>query len=354
MLASFVLRVVRAVLYPLVVAFDRVCCAASALNRRFGQRRGRSGSRGERTSRGAEARDVMEGFGVERWDDEYRYDPLEESKLASLGLASRESRRSTNVTFKNGLPDCRARLFWCDYQGKLVRYKTLAPGETHRQQTFETHPWTFTTVPDAGSDEPRRRLVVDGAPVYFPRASADESEDEEEGRAVAVIERPPFRTWTHDAHRHFPAFYREVTRAFLLSHARLRRDAAPRAASVETDATAHPEPEPEPFRRSRRLREKRARIDPSGGMGPAAHDDDGSFDVEEAIPGDARPGDGEDADAGSNPTTLGDLPPELAAFIVRLCAPTCPMYVRVEEVARAVETDTDTSSDDEDEDDVLD
>ena len=273
MLPPFVIRVVRAVLYPLVVAFDRVRWAASSLRRRFGQQRGRSGSRRGRTWRGVEARDAMEGFGIERWDDEYRYDPLEESKLASRGLASRESRRSTNVTFKNGLPDCRARLFWCDYQGKLVRYKTLAPGETHRQQTFETHPWTFTTVPDAGSDEPRRRLVVDGAPVYFPRASADESE-EEEGRAVAVIERPPFRTWTRDTHRHFPAFYREVTRAFLLSHARLRRDAAPRAAFVETEATVNPEAEPERVRRSRRLREKRARIHPSGDMGPAAHEDE--------------------------------------------------------------------------------
>ena len=353
MLPPFVLRVVRAVLYPLVVAFDRVRWAASSLRRRFGQQRGRSGSRRGRTWRGVEARDAMEGFGIERWDDEYRYDPLEESKLASRGLASRESRRSTNVTFMNGLPDCRARLFWCDYQGKLVRYKTLAPGETHRQQTFETHPWTFTTVPDAGSDEPRRRLVVDGAPVYFPRASADESE-EEEGRAVAVIERPPFRTWTRDTHRHFPAFYREVTRAFLLSHARLRRDAAPRAAFVETEATVNPEAEPERVRRSRRLREKRARIHPSGDMGPAAHDDDESFDAEEAVPEDARPGDGEDADAGSNPTTLGDLPPELAAYVVRLCAPTCPMYVRVDEAARAVDSETNTSSDDEDEDDVMD
>ena len=36
--------------------------------------------------------------------------------------------------------------------------RTLSPGETHRQQTFETHPWTFATVPERRRRRERRRL----------------------------------------------------------------------------------------------------------------------------------------------------------------------------------------------------
>ena len=35
------------------------------------------------------------------------------------------------------------------------------------------------------------------------------------------------------------------------------------------------------------------------------------------------------------PATLGDLPPELAHYVVRLAAPTCAVYVPVEDAVRA-------------------
>ena len=109
---------------------------------------------------GAGASDADEGCGLERWEAEFYRDPLDvpQARLVALGAASHESRVSTQVVFRNGVtdPPARCRLFWLDYQGKLVRYKTLDPGEMHRQQTFETHPWTFTTVPARGSPEPRQ------------------------------------------------------------------------------------------------------------------------------------------------------------------------------------------------------
>ena len=96
-------------------------------------------------------------YGVERYDDPERHDPLRDRLLPALGLASRESRHSVIVTFLNACGE-RCRLYWIDYAGKVVRYKTLSPGETHRQQTFETHPWTFATVPDDDAVASGRRL----------------------------------------------------------------------------------------------------------------------------------------------------------------------------------------------------
>ena len=34
-------------------------------------------------------------------------------------------------------------VFWVNYQGRRVKYKTLEPRETYMVSTFETHPWVF-------------------------------------------------------------------------------------------------------------------------------------------------------------------------------------------------------------------
>jgi hypothetical protein len=39
-----------------------------------------------------------------------------------------ESRHSTNIIFKNALTE-KARIYWVNYQGEPVRYKTLEPGQ---------------------------------------------------------------------------------------------------------------------------------------------------------------------------------------------------------------------------------
>jgi hypothetical protein len=204
----------------------------------------------------------------------------------------------------------------------------------HRQQTFETHPWTFTTVPARGSLEPRQRLVVEGAPVFFPRrrpesdprAPANET-DEEEGRIEATVTRPVLRRWTHDEHKSYPEFFKRVSRAFLLAHARLRREpSAP--------------PPPPPPRRSPRLLEKRVRhvvpqtrnaeSPPRQDVGPASAEDDANACENAGDEGRYSL----DSSLESFRTNLGDLPPELAVYVMRLAAPRCPQYRAVEDVVR--------------------
>ncbi len=286
----------------------------------FGRRAGGGAAESTSEPHGAGASDADEGYGLERWDAELYRDPLDapQARLVALGACSQESRHSTQVVFRNGVtdPPARCRLFWLDYQGKLVRYKTLNPGETHRQQTFETHPWTFTTVPARGSPEPRQRLVVDGSPVFFPRRPRGA-----DAEAVAEVRRPRLRRWTHDGHRHYPAFFKRASRAFLLTHARIRRE-PPSAAS--------------PPRRSRRLLEKRlARAEATvpDDVGPASAEDDANavFQRDDRSSPDSIGSALEDAGPAAPPTTLGDLPPELAAHILSLAAPRCPLYRAVED-----------------------
>lgn len=286
---------------------------------RFGRRAGGGGAESSEPH-GAGASDADEGYGLERWDAEFYRDPLDapQARLVALGACSQESRHSTQVVFRNGVtdPPARCRIFWLDYQGKLVRYKTLDPGETHRQQTFETHPWTFTTVPTRGSLEPKQRLVVDGSPVFFPRRPRGG-----DAEAVAEVRRPRLRRWTHDGHRHYPAFFKRVSRAFLLTHARIRRE----------PPAAPPAP-----RRSRRLLEKRlarAEASVSGDVGPASAEDDANamFERDDRSSLDSVGLVSEEPEPAPPPTTLGDLPPELAAYILSLAAPRCPLYRAVED-----------------------
>jgi len=400
-------------------------CARRLLH--VGRRAGAGSARGgpARASSGALGADAAEdtalGYGLARWERERRRDPMSDARLRELGLCSRESRHSTEVVFVNGLRDERARIYWVDYRGKPTRYKTLAPGERHRQQTFVTHPWTFTTVPDDDASDPERaaagprRLVVQGSPVYFPPpppAAASQSrttsnatgprgvdgdeEDPSESVAVAVVERPAERAWSHESHARFPAFFKDVARAFVLSHARLRRgDDDDRGAAFASDDETEPNrnrTEPtEPSapsssnkpdasartaraprwggtRRSPRLAERRRREAAAGGVRgggvrEAAADarDDAPAPLEEEGSAAARGSGGRESGARSSPSsgarsspssppsggipgpsrgrgrpaTLGDLPPELAHYVVRLAAPTCAVYVPVEDAVRA-------------------
>jgi hypothetical protein len=268
------------------------------------------------------ASDADEGYSLERWDKEFYRDPLDapQANLVALGACSRESRHSTSVVFRNAVadPPARCRVFWLDYQGKPVRYKTLDPGETHRQQTFETHPWTFTTVPTRGSlGEPKQRLVVDGSPVFFPRRPLFGGDAE----TVAEVRRPSLRRWTHESHILYPAFFKKVSQTFLLTHARIRRG---------PDPSSPPAP-----RRSRRLLEKRLlEASRDGDVGPASAEDDANamFERDDRSScdsvGEMFP---EEPEPAPQPTTLGDLPPELAAYIVSLAAPRVPLYRAVED-----------------------
>ena len=329
---------------------------------RSGVRRGRDwfrrqcGSRDENVAGGE-----PDSFDLDQWAAAEAHDPLSERSAQRLRLASRESRHSTNVIFKNATA-WRARIYWVNYQGEHVRYKTLEPGQAHRQQTFETHPWTFTTVPVEDAT-PRRRLVVEGGPVFFPTATSaarggrggerartnrfdDDSDDDgiddenDGGGRVFYIEQPPIRRWTHEGHKDFPSFFKQVSRTFLLSHARLRR----RAALETVDAL------PITSETCRRTFDKDE--DETGGhiqcpgvqaMGPAAHDDEcsamewdtshghvvGAWAENDEAAGGGKAVTGSGATA--KVTTLGDLPSELVAYVLKLAAPSVPVYAPIKE-----------------------
>jgi hypothetical protein len=55
-------------------------------------------------------------------------------------VKSEQGNQPVKVGFKNETAS-RLDLAWVNYEGKLVYYKTLQPGESFQQKTFETHPW---------------------------------------------------------------------------------------------------------------------------------------------------------------------------------------------------------------------
>ena len=202
------------------------------------------GSRGEED----DDKDAPIDFSTDAWRAPMYRDPLEElTPTQQLGIRSVESRHHTEVTFRNATKG-KARLFWLNYWGDEIAYKTLAPGQMHTQQTFETQPWTFATFSDDDDEGEtrRRRLVTDGgAAVFWPTRSEEEiaADDVDGGRAalrrrrerlraarvppdpgrVCAIREPASTPWTREAHStKFPLFFRLACRELVLSHARLR------------------------------------------------------------------------------------------------------------------------------------
>ncbi len=67
----------------------------------------------------------------------------EARELACRGegaLRSRNSDVSTKARFANRSVEV-VTVYWLDFAGERVRYKTLQPGESYTQQTYLTHPW---------------------------------------------------------------------------------------------------------------------------------------------------------------------------------------------------------------------
>lgn len=60
------------------------------------------------------------------------------------GLRSVRSDQATAIEFVNNRPHD-VTLYWLDYRGNRVRFRTLRPGASHRQPTYVTHPWVVTT-----------------------------------------------------------------------------------------------------------------------------------------------------------------------------------------------------------------
>ena len=110
-----------------------------------------------------------------------------------------------------------------------MRYKTIEPGRTHKQQSFITHPWTACTT-----SEPKRRLAVNGSAAIFPHettvpagAPGESQEEENESDAppavvmdVAVAP-PALLSWSPWTHARFPRVFRTAVETFVMCHARL-------------------------------------------------------------------------------------------------------------------------------------
>jgi len=79
-------------------------------------------------------------------------------KSFSADKRSIESKRNTTLRFKNFSKEIR-KIYWLDYEGEKVHYKTLYPDESYFQNTFMTHPWLVT-------DNQGRELGV-----YYPKNS---------------------------------------------------------------------------------------------------------------------------------------------------------------------------------------
>lgn len=61
-------------------------------------------------------------------------------------VKSQNSNRPVTVTFVNKSGEYRA-VMWVDFNGRLVDYAGLNPGERFRIDTYVTHPWVFTDGP---------------------------------------------------------------------------------------------------------------------------------------------------------------------------------------------------------------
>lgn len=52
-----------------------------------------------------------------------------------------QSTQAVNLPFRNAFEDRSVQIFWVDYQCRESLYRVLAPGETHVQTTYVSHPW---------------------------------------------------------------------------------------------------------------------------------------------------------------------------------------------------------------------
>lgn len=123
-------------------------------------------------------------------------------------LRSLDSLVSTHIHFKNrsSVP---VKLFWINYDGDEVPYRTLQAGQSCRQQTFVTHPWTFKSVSHTGKPVACNKLTV-----VFPTSA----------ELVVQIEHPTALEWTIDNHqRKFPLAFKVMVVAMMQCHYRCQQ-----------------------------------------------------------------------------------------------------------------------------------
>jgi hypothetical protein len=62
---------------------------------------------------------------------------------SEAGLRSQKGTKKTNIVFHNATSRT-VHLYWINYGGRRESYGSIAPGQTHSQPTYSTHPWVVT------------------------------------------------------------------------------------------------------------------------------------------------------------------------------------------------------------------
>ena len=69
------------------------------------------------------------------------------ASCANFGkVKSKNSNTPVTVTFVNRSGEYRS-VMWVDFNGNLVNYANLNPGQRYQINTYVTHPWVFTDGP---------------------------------------------------------------------------------------------------------------------------------------------------------------------------------------------------------------
>jgi len=75
---------------------------------------------------------------------------VSDAKAASCSrfgkVKSQNSNTPVTVTFVNRSGEYRS-VMWVDFNGNLVNYANLNPGQRYQINTYVTHPWVFTAGP---------------------------------------------------------------------------------------------------------------------------------------------------------------------------------------------------------------
>ena len=70
---------------------------------------------------------------------------VDKKESIASGLKSTSGDAAAALKFENTKPDP-VLLFWIDYGGSPVLYKTIMPGEAYQINTYMTHPWVVTDL----------------------------------------------------------------------------------------------------------------------------------------------------------------------------------------------------------------
>ena len=78
------------------------------------------------------------------------------------------SDKPIRLEFKNESED-KIDMFWHNFGGSKIQYKTIEPGDTRAQWTYVTHPWSAVSQSD-----PEAQIYVDAKEVFVGKVDDDE------------------------------------------------------------------------------------------------------------------------------------------------------------------------------------